>query len=82
MAGGGLLCLVRQVTVSSLFSVTVNSPPVCTETPEDWMEIEEGGTEEDGGYFSRYDYNDLPCTVRRAGLDTRASCKVILLSVT
>ena len=46
MIGGGLLCLVTQVTNSSLFSVTVNNPPALTETPKDCIEIEEGGTME------------------------------------
>ena len=44
MRGGGLLCLVRQVIVSSLFSVTVSAAFACEEVPADCIEMEEGGT--------------------------------------
>ena len=66
MSGGGLLCLVVQITFSIMFSVTVNTEPGVIDTAEECIEMEDGGT----------------CTVSRAGGDTRASWELILLAVT
>jgi hypothetical protein len=72
MRGGGLLCLVRQVIVSSLFSVTVSVAYACKEVLADCIEIEEGGTK-NNTMFKLFDKNVLACTVRRAEVDVRAS---------
>ena len=47
IVGGGLLCLVRQVTVSILSSVTVNVSLSFIEVFVGSIEMEVGGTRED-----------------------------------
>ena len=68
MVGAGLLCLVVQIMLSTLPSVTVSIPTALPEAAEDCMEIEDGETVEEEEYRSctnscmplRYDYSYLP----------------------